>query len=41
MSGETERQATMSLGLTPEGFVPKDPPLWRFKPLADSALGRM
>ena len=29
------------LGLTPEGFLPKDHPLLRIKPLADSALGRM
>ncbi len=41
MRGESERQATMMLGLTPEGFVPKDHPLRRIKPLADSALGRM
>ncbi len=41
MRGETERQATLMLGLTPEGFVPKDHPLRRIKPLADSALRRM
>ena len=41
MRGESERQATMMLGLTPEGFVPKDHPLRRIKPLADSALRRM
>ena len=41
MRGETERQATMMMALTPEGFVPKDHPLRRIKPLADSALGRM
>ncbi len=41
MRGETERQATMMLGVTPGGFVPKDHPLRRIKPLADSALGRM
>ncbi len=29
------------LGLTPERFVPRDHPLWRIKPLVDSALGRM
>ena len=41
MRGESERQATMMLGVTPGGFVPKDHPLRRIKPLADSALGRM
>ena len=41
MRGETERQATLLLGLTPEGFVPRDHPLRRIKPLVDSALGRM
>ncbi len=41
MRSESERQATMMLGLTPEGFVPKDHPLRRIKPLADSALRRM
>ena len=41
MRGETERQATMMMALTPDGFVPKDHPLRRIKPLADSALGRM
>ena len=41
MRGESERQATMMLGLTPDGFVPKDHPLRRIKPLADSALRRM
>ncbi len=41
MRGESERQATMMLGLTPEGFVPKDHPLRRIKPLADAALRRM
>lgn len=41
MRGEAERQATMILGLTPDGLVPKDHPLRRFKPLADSALIRM
>ena len=41
MRGESERQATMMLGLTPEGFVPKSHPLRRIKPLADSALRRM
>ena len=29
------------LGLTPDGFVPRDHPLRRIKPLVDSALGRM
>ena len=41
MRGESERQATMMLGLTPEGFVPKGHPLRRIKSLADLALGRM
>ena len=41
MRGESERQATMMLGLTPDGFVPKDHPRRRIKPLADSALRRM
>ncbi len=41
MRGESERQATMMLGLTPDGFVPKDHTLRRIKPLADSALRRM
>ena len=41
MRGESERQATMMLGLTPDGFVPKDYPLRRIKPLAESALRRM
>ena len=41
MRGETERQATLMLGLTPERFVPRDHPLRRIKPLVDSALGRM
>ena len=41
MRGESERQATMMLGLTPEGFVPKSHPLRRIKPLVDSALRRM
>ena len=41
MRGETERQATLMLGLTPDGFVPRDHPLRWIKPLADSALGRM
>ena len=41
MRGETERQATLMLGLTPEGFVPRGHPLRRIKPLVDSALGRM
>ena len=41
MRGESERQATMMLGLTPDGFVSKDHPLRRIKPLADSALRRM
>jgi transposase len=41
MRGGAERQATLMLGLTPEGFVPKNHPLRRIKPLADSALRRM
>ncbi len=41
MRGESERQATMMMALTPDGFVPKDHPLRRIKPLADSASGRM
>ena len=41
MRGETERQATLMLGLTPDGFVPRDHPLRWIKPLVDSALGRM
>ena len=41
MRGETERQATLMLGLTPERFVPRDHPLRRIKPLVDSALDRM
>ena len=36
MRGETERQATMMLGVTPDGFVPKDHPLRRIQ-----ALGRL
>ena len=31
MRGESERQATMILGLTPEDFVPKSYPLRRIK----------
>ena len=31
----------MLLGLTPDGFVPRDNPLRRIKPLVDSALRRM
>ena len=41
MRGETERQATLLLELTPDGFVPRDHPLRRIKPLVDSALRRM
>ncbi len=41
MRGGTERQVTLMLGLTPEGFVPRDHPLRRIKPLVDSSLGRM
>ena len=33
MRGETERQATLLLGLTPDGFVPREHPLRRIKPL--------
>lgn len=39
MLGESERQATMMLGLTPDDFVPKHHPLRRIKPIADSACG--
>ena len=35
MRGEAEQQATMMLRLTPDGFVPRDHPLRRIKPLAD------
>ena len=41
MRGEAERQATLMLGLTPDGFVPKEHPLRRIKPLVDSVLRRM
>ena len=41
MRGESERQATMMLGLTPDGFGPEDHPLRRIKPPADSAFRRM
>ena len=41
MRGESDRQATLMLGLTPDGFVPKDHPLRRIKPLVDSVLARM
>ena len=41
MRGETERQATLLLGLTPKGFMPRNHPLRRIKPLVDSALRRM
>ena len=41
MRGESERQATLLLGLTANGFVSQDHPLWRSNPLADSALRRM
>ena len=41
MRGETERQATLMLCLTPEGFVPRDHLLRRIMPLVDSALGCM
>ena len=41
MRGDAERQATLMLGLTPDGFVPKEHPLRRIKPLADSVLARM
>ncbi len=41
MRGQSERQATMMLGLTPDGSVPKNHPLRRIKPLADSALERV
>ncbi len=41
MRGQSERQATLLLGLTPDGFVPREHPLRRIKPLVDSALGCM
>lgn len=41
MRGEAQRQGTLMLGLTPDGFVPKDHPLRRIKLLTDSALRRM
>ena len=41
MRGESDRQATMTLGLTPDSFVARDYSLARIKPFADSALGRM
>ncbi len=41
MRGEAERQATLMLGLTPDGFVPTEHPLRRIKPLVDSVLARM
>ena len=41
MRGEAERQATLMLGLTPDGFVPKEHPLRRINPLVDSVLRRM
>ena len=41
MRGERERQATVMLGLTPEGFVCRDHPLRRIKPLATRSWGGM
>ena len=41
MRGESDRQATLMLGLTPDGLVRKEHPLRRIKPLVDSALARM
>ena len=41
MRGEAGRQETLMLGLTPDGFVPRDHPLRRIKPLTDSVLARM
>ncbi len=41
MRGESERQATLLLGLTADGFVPREHPLRRVKPLVDSALAGM
>ena len=38
MRGEVERQAALMLGLTPDGFVPKEHPLRRIKPVVDSVL---
>ena len=31
MRGESERQATLMLGLTPDGFVPKDHPFYTIR----------
>lgn len=39
MCSESAGQATMMLGLTPDGFVPKDHPLRRIKPLARLGAG--
>ena len=41
MRGEPERQATLMMGLKPDGFVPPYHPVRRIKPLVDSALRRM
>ena len=41
MRGEAERQATLMLGSTPDGFVPKDHALHWIKLLTDSVLARM
>ena len=41
MRGEAERQATLMLGLTPDGFALKDHPLRRIKPLVSSLLAWM
>lgn len=41
MHEEGERQAAMMLGLTPDGFVQRDHPLPRIKPLVDSVLSGM
>ena len=41
MRCDAERQATLMLGLTPDGFVPKGHPLRRIRPLTDSVLTRM
>ena len=40
MRGESEGQATLPLGLTPDGLVPENHRLWRIKPLVDSVLAR-
>lgn len=41
MRGESEWQATLMLGLTPHGFIPRDRPLPRIKPVVATVLGRI